>query len=86
MDSSLIGILIVVGLVVVAALVYVGMRDDRARDPLLFYASIFMKWLLIGVMALFGVHTVMWFPRSWRARRAGPEPGPPSAQEKDEKE
>ena len=43
---------------------------DRARDPLLHYAAIFMKWLLIGVMASFGLHTVLWFPRSFRARRA----------------
>lgn len=41
----------------------------RARNPLLFYAAIFMKWLLIVVMASFGLHTVLWFPRSWRARR-----------------
>jgi nitrate/TMAO reductase-like tetraheme cytochrome c subunit len=51
---------------------------DRARNPLLFYAAIFMKWLLIGVMALFGAHTVMWFPRSWRARRGEPGPETPS--------
>jgi nitrate/TMAO reductase-like tetraheme cytochrome c subunit len=44
---------------------------DRARNPLLFYAAIFMKWLLIGVMAFFGLHAVLWFPRSWRARREG---------------
>jgi tight adherence protein C len=34
MDSSLIGILIVIGLVVVGGLVYVGLRDDKTRDPL----------------------------------------------------
>lgn len=44
---------------------------DRRRDPLLFYTSIFMKWLLVGVMAFFGLHTVLWFPRSWRARHEG---------------
>lgn len=57
---------------------------DRARDPLLHFASIFMKWLLIGVMAVFGVHTAMWFPRSWRARREEPPPGPREV-EKEEK-
>jgi hypothetical protein len=51
---------------------------QRARDPLLFYAAIFMKWLLIGVMASFGLHTVLWFPRSWRARREGRGAEPPS--------
>jgi len=52
---------------------------DRARDPLLFYGAIFMKWLLIGVMAFFGLHTVFWFPRSWRARREGNGAEPPAS-------
>jgi hypothetical protein len=51
---------------------------NRRRDPFLFYASIFMKWLLIGVMASFGLHTVLWFPRSWRARREGNGRQPPA--------
>ncbi|HRL11820.1 MAG TPA: type II secretion system F family protein [Aggregatilineales bacterium] len=34
MDPMLIGILLVGGLVIVGALVYVGLRDDRGRDPL----------------------------------------------------
>ncbi|MEX0880342.1 MAG: cytochrome c3 family protein [Thermoanaerobaculia bacterium] len=59
---------------------------DRARNPLLFYVAILMKWLVIGVMAFFGVHTVLWFPRSWRARHAEPEPEPPRKEEKEEKE
>jgi hypothetical protein len=49
---------------------------DRARNPVLHYAAIFMKWLLISVMAAFGLHTVLWFPvlwvqRSWKARKGG---------------
>jgi len=44
---------------------------DRARNPILHYAAIFMKWLLIGVMASFGLHTALWFPRSWKARKEG---------------
>ena len=44
---------------------------NRRRDPLLFYAAIFMKWLLVSVMAFFGLHTILWFPRSWRARKEG---------------
>lgn len=59
---------------------------DRARDPLLFYTAILMKWLVICVMAFFGMHTVMWFPRSWRARRVEPAPHLPPNEEKDEKE
>lgn len=34
MDPMLIGILLVGGLIIVGALVYVGLRDDRGRDPL----------------------------------------------------
>ena len=50
---------------------------NRARNPLLFYGAIFMKWLLVGVMAFFGLHTVLWFPRSWRARGEGDAEKPP---------
>jgi tight adherence protein C len=34
MDPLLIGILLIGGLIIVGALVYVGLRDDRGRDPL----------------------------------------------------
>jgi len=50
---------------------------NRTRNPLLFYGAIFMKWLLVGVMAFFGLHTVLWFPRSWRARREENAEEPP---------
>ncbi len=53
---------------------------SKARDPLLFYTAIFMKWLVLGVMAFFGLHTVLWFPRSWRARREGSD-SPPKTRE-----
>jgi hypothetical protein len=56
---------------------------NRERDPLLFYAAIFMKSLLLGVMAFFGVHTVLWFPRSWRTRAgSGKKPPAPGGEEK----
>ncbi len=29
-----------------------------------------MKWLLIGVFGFFGLHTALWLPRSYAARRA----------------
>lgn len=34
MSTTVVGILILVGLALLAGLVYVGLRDDRARDPL----------------------------------------------------
>ena len=51
---------------------------DRRRDPLLYYAALFMKVLLASVMLFFGLHTVLWFPRSWRARRQSRVERPPS--------
>jgi hypothetical protein len=42
---------------------------DRERNPALYYTSLFMRVLLGGVFVFFGAHTLLWFPRSWRARR-----------------
>lgn len=42
---------------------------DRGRSQLLWATSLFMKILLVGVFAFFGIHTVLWFPRSVKARR-----------------
>lgn len=42
---------------------------DRKRNPILHFVSLAMKWLLIGVFSFFGVHTLLWFPRSAMARR-----------------
>jgi len=42
---------------------------DRRSYPFLFYTARFMKWLLIGVFSFFGVHTLLWLPRSWKVRR-----------------
>ncbi len=42
---------------------------NRRRNPLLFHTARFMKWLLIGVFSFFGVHTLLWLPRSIQARR-----------------
>ena len=44
-------------------------KHDRARNPALYYAAIFMKLLLIGVFGFFGLHAVLWLPRSLAARR-----------------
>lgn len=42
---------------------------DPRRNPGLYYATFFMKGLLGSVFAFFGLHTVLWFPRSLQARR-----------------
>jgi len=39
------------------------------RNPMLFYTAEFMKTLLGGVFIFFGVHTLLWFPRSVKQRR-----------------
>ena len=41
-------------------------KHDAARNPVYFYMSLFMKWLLIGVFTFFGIHTVLWLYRSLR--------------------
>lgn len=42
---------------------------DPERNPSLYYTTLFMKGLLGSVFAFFGVHTLLWFPRSLQARR-----------------
>ncbi|MBI4525051.1 MAG: cytochrome c3 family protein [Deltaproteobacteria bacterium] len=46
---------------------------DKERNPGLYYAAIFMKTLLIGVFAFFGLHTFLWLLRStieiWGGRK-----------------
>src|SRR4029453_7803123 len=44
-------------------------KHSRSRNPVLFYASEFMKWLLLGVFGFFGLHAVLWFPRGFAERR-----------------
>ncbi|HEX5854091.1 MAG TPA: cytochrome C, partial [Thermoanaerobaculia bacterium] len=43
---------------------------DKGRSRLLWATALFMKILLAGVFAFFGIHTVLWFPRSLKARAA----------------
>jgi cytochrome c3-like protein len=38
--------------------------EDKARFPLLHHVSVFMTMLLAGTFAFFGLHTLLWFPRS----------------------
>ena len=42
---------------------------DKVRNPILSFTSQFMKLLLGFVFAFFGVHTLLWLPRSWAERR-----------------
>ena len=53
-------------------------KDDAARDPLLYYAARFMKWLLIGTFGFFGLHAVAWLPRGFLARRQPRTPEDPT--------
>jgi nitrate/TMAO reductase-like tetraheme cytochrome c subunit len=44
-------------------------KNDPERSPVLYWTNRFMQALLVGVILFFGVHTMLWFPRSFRARR-----------------
>lgn len=41
----------------------------KERNPVLYWTSVFMKGLLGFVFVFFGVHTALWAPRSYLARR-----------------
>ncbi len=36
---------------------------EKSRNPLLYWAYKFMTWLLVGTMAMFGLHTLLWLLR-----------------------
>ena len=46
-------------------------RHNKARDPIYYYSAMFMEFLLIGVFAFFGIHTVFWLYRELRVKFAG---------------
>jgi hypothetical protein len=46
-------------------------RHDKARDPIYYYAALFMEFLLFGVFAFFGVHTILWLYRELAVKFAG---------------
>ena len=46
-------------------------RHDKARNPLYYYAALFMELLLFGVFAFFGIHTLFWFYRELRVKFGG---------------
>lgn len=43
-------------------------RHDKARNPLYYYAALFMELLLFGVFTFFGIHTLFWFYREVREK------------------
>jgi hypothetical protein len=49
-------------------------RHDSARNPIYYYMGLFMEWLLIGVFAFFGLHTLLWLYRSLRVHYGEPRP------------
>ena len=61
-------------------------KHDRDRNPVLFYASQFMKWLLVGVFGFFGLHAVLWFPRGFAERRRQAQPATLQHDERPEKD
>lgn len=48
---------------------------NQARNPMLYFTAKFMKLLLIGVFAFFGLHTALWIPRSFQVRRGSSKGG-----------
>jgi hypothetical protein len=49
--------------------------QNQARNPFLYLTAKFMKILLIGVFAFFGLHTALWIPRSFQVRRGSRKGG-----------
>lgn len=44
-------------------------KHDPVRSAPVYWTYRSMQFLLLGVFAFFGAHTLLWFPRSYRARR-----------------
>lgn len=44
-------------------------HHDKDKYPYLYYTFWAMTWLVIGVFTFFGLHTLMWIPRSIRERK-----------------
>ncbi|MEE9271025.1 MAG: cytochrome c3 family protein [Candidatus Krumholzibacteria bacterium] len=44
-------------------------HHDPVKYPILYYTYWTMTWLLIGVFGFFGVHTLLWLPRSFKLMR-----------------
>jgi nitrate/TMAO reductase-like tetraheme cytochrome c subunit len=50
-------------------------RHDKTRNPLYYYAALFMELLLFGVFSFFGIHTVFWLYRELRVKFGGGDRG-----------
>ncbi len=46
-------------------------KHDRAGNAPLYFTARFMETLLLGVFGFFGIHTTLWFRRSWVERMSG---------------
>lgn len=44
---------------------------DREKNPVLFYSFWFMNTLLVGVLGVFGLHTLLWWVRIYLDRKKG---------------
>jgi len=44
-------------------------HHDKSKYPYLYYTFWAMTWLVIGVFVFFGIHTLLWIPRSIRERK-----------------
>jgi hypothetical protein len=49
---------------------------DRARNPFIFWSFVFMNTLFVGVLTVFGLHTVLWWVRLYLDKRRGILHGP----------
>lgn len=45
-------------------------HHDRDKYPILYYTFWFMTTLLIVTFTFFGIHTILWLPRAFQAKRA----------------
>ena len=48
-------------------------HHDKDKYPFIYYTWLFMTALLVGTFSFFGIHTLMWLPRSFQAMRHGKE-------------
>jgi len=48
-------------------------HHDRQKYPFIYYTWLFMTTLLVGTFLFFGIHTLLWLPRSFQAMRHGKE-------------
>ncbi len=45
-------------------------HNDKEKYPALYWVFVAMTALLVGTFAFFGLHTLVWLPRSWKLRDA----------------